>query len=278
MQPQSNLKIVIISSLGRHHRYVISELVRNFNVSCILQPKLVVNPSLRLPLAKRILKLKDGFFSRIKNRFNDYWASRLTDELEQKATESLKYESFESLVESISVFELKSEIGEARLKALAPDVLIAAGAPILSDRILKIARLGSINLHFGHIPAYRGQNNLFFALKHHDYENIAVTIHHMNNVLDGGNLLSRARPQFTTSSTEAEILGKCTKLAASEFVSIIQAVIAHDQVPAGLKVDPSLSKVYRFRDRTIVAHFLFKISQLLKKGEAVIEERMERFY
>ncbi|MFL6054979.1 MAG: methionyl-tRNA formyltransferase [Actinoallomurus sp.] len=70
-----------------------------------------------------------------------------------------------------------------------PDLIVVYGFPWkLSREILKIARLGVINIHPSLLPKYRGPLPVQWAVRNGDPE-IGVTIHWMDEDLDTGNIL-----------------------------------------------------------------------------------------
>ena len=52
---------------------------------------------------------------------------------------------------------------QQKLDAIAPDLLLVHGTPILPQEILEVPKLGAVNLHVGMVPAYRGRDSLFWA-------------------------------------------------------------------------------------------------------------------
>ena len=67
-----------------------------------------------------------------------------------------------------------------------PDIVFVIGY----NRIIRINRLASVmphfyNVHFGHLPEYRGPNPVFWQLKN-GAPSLAITIHRINDQLDAG--------------------------------------------------------------------------------------------
>jgi methionyl-tRNA formyltransferase len=78
-----------------------------------------------------------------------------------------------------------------RYQALSPDltILLDAGS-ILGDRILAAPRLGTINLHTGLLPRYKGINTAFHALLEGAAE-VGCTVHEVVRDIDAGRILGQ---------------------------------------------------------------------------------------
>lgn len=76
----------------------------------------------------------------------------------------------------------------ATLRAFAPDLGVVAGTYILKESVFSIPRLGSINLHSGKAPEYRGAAPAFWELYNGERE-VGITIHRVATALDAGDIL-----------------------------------------------------------------------------------------
>ena len=80
----------------------------------------------------------------------------------------------------------------ARIEAMAPDLAIVVGTHILRADVFSIPRRGSINLHLGAAPEFRGSSPGFYEMLEGVAE-VGVTIHRVTEALDGGNILLQER-------------------------------------------------------------------------------------
>ena len=85
-----------------------------------------------------------------------------------------------------------SETCRAHLDAMAPDLGVVVGTHILRADLYSIPRLGSINLHLGAAPEFRGSSPAFYEMLEGVPE-AGVTIHRVTDTLDGGNILLQER-------------------------------------------------------------------------------------
>ena len=74
------------------------------------------------------------------------------------------------------------------LRRFAPDLGVVAGTYILKESVFAIPRLGSINLHSGKAPEYRGAAPGFWELYNAEPE-VGITIHRVATALDAGDIL-----------------------------------------------------------------------------------------
>lgn len=75
------------------------------------------------------------------------------------------------------------------LTRIAPDLGIVDGTYILRETVFDLPRLGSINLHCGKVPEYRGSPPAFWEL-YHGVSQVGVTIHRVAAQLDAGAILA----------------------------------------------------------------------------------------
>jgi folate-dependent phosphoribosylglycinamide formyltransferase PurN len=78
------------------------------------------------------------------------------------------------------------------LDAMGPDLGVVVGTHVLRSEIFTRPRLGSLNLHLGAAPEFRGSSPGFFEMLEGVPE-VGVTIHRVTETLDGGNILLQER-------------------------------------------------------------------------------------
>jgi methionyl-tRNA formyltransferase len=97
--------------------------------------------------------------------------------------------------------------GEARrwLTELSPDLLVVCDyGQILKSDVLKLARLGGINLHGSLLPAHRGAAPVQWAVLRGDRET-GVSVIHMTPKLDAGPVISLRRTEIGPKETAGEL-------------------------------------------------------------------------
>ena len=75
-----------------------------------------------------------------------------------------------------------------QVRALNPDLGLIYGSPILKPELFEAPRLGTLGVHHGQVPAYRGNKTTFWAM--YNGEPVAgVTIQKVNKGLDTGSIV-----------------------------------------------------------------------------------------
>lgn len=86
------------------------------------------------------------------------------------------------------------------LRKLGVDLIVSAGFPlILPIRILRLPRLGAINIHGSYLPAYRGPQPVEWQIINGE-SRCGVTIHRMDRGIDTGEIL--IQDYVSTSDTD----------------------------------------------------------------------------
>lgn len=79
--------------------------------------------------------------------------------------------------------------GLAALRYLAPDLAVVFGTYVLKPEVFALPRFGSINLHCGRLPDYKGAPPAFWELLNGERE-VGVTVHRVTAKLDAGPILA----------------------------------------------------------------------------------------
>ncbi len=87
-----------------------------------------------------------------------------------------------------------------RVSSFAPDLGISWGAPILKPELFAIPRYGTINIHQGKVPDYRGMPPAFWELWNSE-NRVGCTVHQLDADLDTGDVVvedSLDRERYST--------------------------------------------------------------------------------
>jgi folate-dependent phosphoribosylglycinamide formyltransferase PurN len=85
----------------------------------------------------------------------------------------------------LHVADLHNDVFLAELRSLRPDLAVVDGTYLLRPKLFRLPRLGSINLHCGKVPEYRGLPPAFWEL-YDGVETVGVTVHQVEEELDAG--------------------------------------------------------------------------------------------
>jgi methionyl-tRNA formyltransferase len=100
---------------------------------------------------------------------------------------------------------------EAALAEMAPDVVVLVGADIVPAALLRVPRLGTLNAHYGMLPAYRGMNAAEWSLYHGDA--VGVTVHFVDPGIDTGDIVARRAIELGAGDTLDTLRAKQQDLA-----------------------------------------------------------------
>ncbi|MDO9310629.1 MAG: methionyl-tRNA formyltransferase [Nitrosomonas sp.] len=121
---------------------------------------------------------------------------------------------------------LKSAEIQTQLLALAADVMIvAAYGLILPETVLKIPRLGCLNIHASLLPRWRGAAPIQRAILAGDHET-GITIMQMDAGLDTGAILLKRSIAITPDDTTQSLHDKLGLLGAQ---SVVEALVLLQQ-------------------------------------------------
>ena len=149
-----------------------------------------------------------------------------------------------------SVADFHSDSSIALLRAARADLGVVLGTNILKESVFKAPRLGSINLHQGLAPYYRGGPAIFWELFNGERE-VGLTVHFVESKVDTGEIiLQRAVPlEYDYSygldfdrfinDYRAGLVGRCAQLVADAVKAIA------DGTASPRPQDTSLGKRYR---------------------------------
>ena len=133
------------------------------------------------------------------------------------------------------------------LKALAPDLCVtAAFGQILSQEILDIPRLGTINVHASLLPRHRGSAPIAWGILQGDKQ-AGITTMFTDKGIDTGDMLLRSAVDILPGETCGELTARLSKLGAQVLTDTLNALEAGalTRVPqdeSAMTYDPMLTK------------------------------------
>jgi methionyl-tRNA formyltransferase len=84
-----------------------------------------------------------------------------------------------------------------RIRQAVPDLVVVNGTSIIRPPILQCVNAPFINLHCGITPRYRGVHGAFWALWERNPSLAGVTLHHIDEGVDTGQVIGQAVVEVT---------------------------------------------------------------------------------
>ncbi len=265
--------IVILTSQGPRHSYFCRELARHFDVRGIIV-------DVRYGFLHRLQML---FQSHGLNPFSIFKTLSLKKKIRpyEKRDEKTEREffplpagegEFPSGIPVLRCSDPNDEAAQKWVRALNPDVIAVFGTRIIKDPVLGIARAGALNIHTGLSPYYRGGQCTFWCLYENDPEHIGVTIHHLTQKIDGGDIVYTAQPVIDPSDTVRSIECKLIKLGTEQMIRAIHDLVAGTapRIKQDSKGKLFLSKTYTLEKRLELEEKLNRVLSFPRKRESIL--------
>lgn len=131
-----------------------------------------------------------------------------------------------AIAHGIPVFQpVKTRVdGVAPLRALAPDVCVtAAFGHILSQEVLDIPRIGTVNVHASLLPKYRGSAPVNWALIQGETVT-GVTTMMTDKGMDTGDILMRREVDINPDETAGELVDRLSRVGAELLIETLRAL------------------------------------------------------
>lgn len=164
------MKIVILTTETSHHTYFVRELAKVFPVEGVLIERNLASA----PFETR-------------HPFED-----TRESYERKVFFQDKDICLPDVARSLDVDSVNGPDSLTYLKETAPDVMIVIGTGKVGKEVIQICPNTIINLHGGDPEEYRGLDSHLWAIYHRDFSGLIVTLHHVNEKLDDGNIIMQA--------------------------------------------------------------------------------------
>ena len=244
------LTLVMITSADPEHYYVANQIAGTFELEAIIVDR--GRPQTRLD---RIRSLRQKYtapqlLSRVLLRltsavFRDD-ARRRHDLLEVLGDDARGFARPE-LVRSVD--GINTEEGRAAVSETSPDVLLIYGTGIVGRRVLGMARQGTLNLHTGMSPEYRGSDCVFWPIYNREFHLIGATVHECTSRVDGGEIYASAPARIQPGDGQTAVFARCVEVGAELCVETIRRAL--EGRLSGKPQDPAVGREYRAADKLL---------------------------
>jgi folate-dependent phosphoribosylglycinamide formyltransferase PurN len=187
------MKLAILTSHNPRHYYVANQLSSFANEALVVSSAMGLNPAVSYYRA-----MESESMAR-------YFSERFSSEMY-----FFQDRTFNSNNQSILVVgesEINSGYVVDQLKKFSPDMAVVFGTNILKPEILRACKK-IINIHLGLSPYYNGSSTNFWPMYEMKYEYVGVTVHHVDEGVDTGNILGQTRALIDKNDTPHSIGNK----------------------------------------------------------------------
>lgn len=219
------MRIIILTNDHIYSNYILKELIKFLKRDIVL----IVESSVLLhnqSLIKALLKyLKvSGFYYVIIQAIKLSLYKFISKLIHPIVDANHKFYPYQLLAKQNKIKVSKSDnvnLQRNFLKKYKPDLIISVFFnQILSQDIIKIPKIGVINIHPAYLPNYKGVSPIFWALTNRE-KYIGVTIHWINVGIDTGGIIIRKKIIVLPKDTEDSLYFKCAKESANLLLSFL---------------------------------------------------------
>lgn len=127
------------------------------------------------------------------------------------------------------VKDLNSPQTAEMLRKLAPDLVLLGGVPIIRPHILAIPLRGTLNVHMGLLPAFRGKNVAEWSV--FTGQQVGITVHFVDPGVDTGNILYREPIEVDDCADIAAMRAKIRKIQHRALAKCAMLLLANQLQP-----------------------------------------------
>jgi peptidoglycan/xylan/chitin deacetylase (PgdA/CDA1 family)/folate-dependent phosphoribosylglycinamide formyltransferase PurN len=141
----------------------------------------------------------------------------------------------------IAAGDLNSREAAEDIRRTNPDLGIVLGTRILKRPAFSAPRLGSINLHKGAVPDYRGTPPGFWEIYNKE-TSAGVTVHYVDEGLDTGDIVATGQVEISPLDTPETLLVKLHRAGTETLATAVRAIQSGDAKP--VKQESGIRKAY----------------------------------
>lgn len=108
--------------------------------------------------------------------------------------------------------------------------LVVAYGKIMPESLIKMPRLGSINIHYSLLPKYRGASPVESAILAGDKET-GVSIQQMEYKMDAGPILAEEKVDILQDETTEELRSRLIKVGGELLIKILPEILENKIIP-----------------------------------------------
>lgn len=166
---------------------------------------------------------------------------------------SWKRDDFQALAASVgaqtvATSDVNASAFRDQLRALSPELGVICGFPTIFRRsIIELPRLGTINLHGGRLPQYRGGSPLNWQIIAGE-EKVGISVLRVDEGIDSGEVLAQTEFPLSPTETIRHAHERANQYFESLVVDAIELVESGGGGSAGVRQDETLAAYWHQRN------------------------------
>lgn len=238
--PRRPMKLLVLCSDGPQHRYLRHRVNKAFPGSRII---VETNAGQMNQLVKKS-RTSDAWYMWYHDRRRHYagFAQQRKAYFDSLMPQNLALPEPDLTVETLNCREVWQAVEEWQ-----PDLTIVSGTKYIGRKLNERGGL-MINLHMGHLPEYKGNHCIFFALYDSGPDKVAGTLHQLTSQLDGGNILDTVFPPILPTDNEETLYTRCLHMTIDRCIEHVMQFCSGKNLE--FTPQANTGKVYRHADRT----------------------------
>ncbi len=202
------MKIVVITPLEAHHKYIISEINEKFKQIYIINDTKIIKPKFNTNYKNLILQ---------KNYEKKLWLKK-TYNLSKR-------------LNKIKIHDVNLKKNIIRIQKLKPNLIITSGAIKLDENFLKKFKdIKIINLHGGDPNYYRGLDSLMWAIYHNDFTKLKVSLHFVKEKLDCGDIIDIKKIKIHRNMKFYQLRAKNVETTKKMLLTYLQKILNNKKI------------------------------------------------
>jgi len=158
-------------------------------------------------------------------------------------------------VPTVEVSDMLSDTARGQIRALDPDLGLVWGTRVLPPRVFELPTDGSVGVHAGKIPEYRGGPAGFWELYYGERE-AGVTVQKLAEELDAGSIVRQETVPIEHDDDPADVRARQAAITADLVVEAVRGLAAGSLEPREwdgekrpVNTPPTVPQLVRFRIR-----------------------------
>lgn len=202
--------IAIVTNNENHHKFFAHQLYKKLNVKIIFSVKNKKKPSIRSKIKQTgIIWFFLIALSKLYNHFSKSSYKKSFEIAEKKMFSNIE-NKFQEISDGVicPVKTINSNHAIKIVKDNNIDFIIFLGGDIGKNDFIKSANISCLNIHSGISPFYNGSQTTLWAMCEGRPNFTGVTLMHMNEKIDGGNILAHFLPVISSNDNVATLFMK----------------------------------------------------------------------